>query len=192
MSVTEKSPNSVDTTVRIEELPAVHAGLARAFGEAGIGGRQLDDIFSLGVTAKCVGCGITVTGTDLAHIAVAHNAEATVESKLDRLRLGYCARNGCNAKFYRIECENLPGVDSAKIVARGLELRHGPAPEPEPEPEPPKPPVPWFKQPRRLILAAALVVVVYWGFRFASERGMVPGIAPKKTYESAPGAREAL
>lgn len=183
-----------DTTVRIGELAAVHAGLARAFGEVGIGGQKLDDIFSLAITAQCVGCGITVSGTDLAHISVAPGQAVASEPKLDRLRLGYCARNGCNAKFYRIFCENLPGVDAAKLVARGLELRHAPPPEPEPEPDAVVGPRPvWWKQPKRLLAIAVLVLVVIWVFRFASERGLVPGVAPKPVYKTVPShSREAL
>ncbi len=196
MNATASKPTSapVDTTVRLEELPLVHTGLARAFGEVGIGGQQLDDIFSLGVTATCIGCGIRLTGNELAHLAVAATGQPNAELKLDRLRLGYCARKGCTAKFYRIECENLPGLDAAKVVARGLELRNAPPPEVAPDPEAPPPPaVPWWKQPRRLLLLALLAVVVIWGFRFAADKGLVPGVEPKRTYKPTPAhSREAL
>jgi hypothetical protein len=182
-----------ETKVRVEDLAALHLGLARAFGEVGIGGKYLEDVFDKAVSAQCLGCGISLSGTELAQIAVANSAGATVESKLDRVRLGYCARNGCSAKFYRVDCESLPGVDVGKVLARSVELLRQPPPEHEPEPTEPVPQVPWYRQPKWIAVVAALLVAAYWGYHYAADQGFVPGVAKKPVYQIDPSkAKEAL
>lgn len=184
---------NTETKVRVEELTALHLGLARAFGEVGVGGKQLEDVFELAVTARCLGCGIEITGTELGRIAVAGEGVVNPEPKLERLRLGYCARNGCTTKFYSIHCERLPGIDTEKVLARAIELRHQPAPEPEPEAAAPVPPKPWFRNPRWIIGVLLLLGTAYYSFRYAADRGLVPGVPKKPTYQVDPSkAQEAL
>src|SRR5262245_46217894 len=93
-----------EVQLRIEELASIHTALARAFGEAGIGGTRLEGLFKEQVKAECLGCGIIVSGEDLGHITVVLGEPPTVDNKLDRLRLGYCARNGCSSRYYRLTC----------------------------------------------------------------------------------------
>lgn len=184
---------NTETKVRVEELTALHLGLARAFGEVGVGGKQLEDVFELAVTARCLGCGIEITGTELGRIAVMGDGVVNPEPKLERLRLGYCARNGCTTKFYSIHCESLPGLDTQKVLARAVELRHQPAPEPEPEPTTPVPPKPWFRNPKWVLVVLLLLGASYYSFRYAADRGFVPGVPKKPIYQIDPSkAQEAL
>lgn len=182
-----------ETKVRIEDLPAMHLALARAFGEAGIGGKALDSVFAEAVHAKCLGCGISVTGTELGQIAITASKDATVESKLDRLRLGYCARNGCASKFYVVDCESFPGVTPSQVLSRAQALLHQPAPEPEPDPVDVGPPQPWFRKPKWVVTVVLLVGLAAVAYRYAADQGMVPGVKKKPVYQTDPArAREAL
>lgn len=182
-----------ETKVRVEDLTTLHLGLARAFGEVGVGGKQLEDVFELAVVAKCLGCGIEITGTELGRIAVAGVGTVNPEPKLERLRLGYCARNGCTTKFYAVHCESLPGVDTEKVLSRAVELRTQPVPEPEPEPTAPAPPIPWFRKPKWIITVAVLLGAAYYTYHYAADRGLVPGVPKKPIYQIDPSkAREAL
>lgn len=182
-----------ETKVRIEDLPAMHLALARAFGEAGIGGKALDSVFAEAVHGKCLGCGISITGTDLGQIAVTASKDATVETKLDRLRLGYCARNGCASKFYVVDCEPFPGVTPAQVLSRAVALLHQPAPEPEPDPVDAGPPQPWFRKPKWVVTVVLLIGLAAMAYRYAADQGMVPGVKKKPIYQTDPTrAREAL
>src|SRR5262245_44063873 len=83
--------------VPVEDLSAMHTTLAFALGEHQIGGARLEEIFRNGIRAECIGCGISITGAELGHITVTPENPPAPDSKLDRLRLGYCARQGCNS-----------------------------------------------------------------------------------------------
>jgi hypothetical protein len=194
MTVQEKMPlPSGDPNVGVEELPAMSAALARAFGELGVGGKPLEDVFSQKLKARCLGCGIQITGSDLAHLSVSQNSAVPLDSKLDRLRLGYCARNGCSSKYYQLSCDSIPGIDTSKVLRRAMELRHGPPPELQPEPESVGPPTPWFRQLKWQGLVALILLVAIWAVRYAASQGFVPGIAPRPHYQSAPeSSKEAL
>ena len=72
--------------------------------------------FASAFEAECLGCGIRITGAELLEIARGPGAE-TADSKLDRLRKGYCARRTCESRFYEIRCIVQPGVDWQAILA---------------------------------------------------------------------------
>lgn len=110
--------------VRLDSLASRYSRLAAALGEAGFGGDQLNEIFSKHVRAECVQCGIQISGDDIRHIALAEEKTPLPNSKLDRLRHGYCVRNGCDSYFYRLHFGDYPGLDWTKIreKADGLAL----------------------------------------------------------------------
>jgi hypothetical protein len=100
-----------DLRVPITDLPEAHAALARALGETGVGGPELERLFASGVTAGCVACGLSVTGSDLGDLALHNTEEADrrLPERLERLRLGYCPRQGCESRFFRVDI-TAPGV----------------------------------------------------------------------------------
>lgn len=101
--------------VRVERIGPLYTGLAAALSEAGFSGSQLNDIFSRHVRGECVQCGIRITGDDMAHITLAEDKTDLLDSRLDRLRQGYCARNKCDSYYYRIHLDDYPDLDWTKI-----------------------------------------------------------------------------
>lgn len=86
------------------------------------------------ISAECVQCGIRLTGAELLALAEAGEAgEVTGDAraasrppappnpKVARLRLGYCARSGCDSCYYRVTFEPRPGLDWTKLLP-GAEL----------------------------------------------------------------------
>jgi hypothetical protein len=94
-----------DLRVLITDLPEAHAALAQALGEAGVGGVELERLFASGVTAGCVACGLSVTGSDLGDLALHDEEEMDrrLPERLERIRLGYCPRQGCESRFFRVD-----------------------------------------------------------------------------------------
>jgi len=102
----------------VEDLVRLQASLARALGETGISGGQLNEIFSTRLRAECAECGIQITGDEIVHVAVAEESTELPHPKLKRLRLGYCAREGCDSYYYRIHLEDHPGVDWTTVTEK--------------------------------------------------------------------------
>jgi hypothetical protein len=71
------------------------------------------------LSGECVQCSIRVTGSELLKIS---NEETAADTKLERLRSGYCARNGCDSNFYRVMCAPHPLVDWPKLLHREREI----------------------------------------------------------------------
>jgi hypothetical protein len=105
----------------VEELARYHAGLAQTLGEIGISGNQLNEIFSTHLRSQCARCGIHVTGEEIMSVVVADHEGKLPQAKLERLRLGYCAREGCDSDYYTIRFENHPGVDWGMVAAKTFE-----------------------------------------------------------------------
>ncbi|MCW5558539.1 MAG: hypothetical protein KIT22_12000 [Verrucomicrobiae bacterium] len=121
------APSLTELRVPVTDLPRVHEALARALGEAGVGGQELHALFGSGVRAVCVGCGLPVSGADLGELAVTAEAERERElpPKLERLRLGYCPRNGCEARFFNLEIPGPGRFDHGKVLGRTRDLLAG-------------------------------------------------------------------
>jgi len=119
------APAPAELRVGLDRLPACHGAVATALGEAGLGGQELQVLFATGLKAVCVGCGMSLTGEELGKL-VATDGEGEGPSplppKLERLRLGFCPRNGCEARFYQIHLAPLPRADAAKVLARADEI----------------------------------------------------------------------
>jgi len=101
--------------VRVDSLASLYTGLAAALSEGGFTGSQLNEIFSQHIRGECVGCGIRITGDDIAHVALAGDKTELPDSRLGRLRQGYCARNGCDSYYYRFHFDDYPKVDWVKM-----------------------------------------------------------------------------
>jgi hypothetical protein len=113
------SQTSNTVQVRIESLVRFHTNLARALGLSGIGGGQLNDIFSTRLHAECSQCGIKVSGEEIELVAVTAEEARLPHPKLERLRLGYCARESC---FYQIQLDDWPGVDWKTVADKASNL----------------------------------------------------------------------
>jgi hypothetical protein len=58
---------------------------------------------------ECVLCGLTVNGLEL--LEVGRREGEAANAKLGRLRQGYCGRNGCDSRFYRLTFSPFPNLD---------------------------------------------------------------------------------
>ncbi len=73
-------------------------------GEAGEGSVSIHELLENSVQVRCVGCGITLLPGELESLGPAGGPTAS-SPRLDRLRMGYCARNGCDSRFYAVSAE---------------------------------------------------------------------------------------
>src|SRR6266567_3748319 len=108
-------PVSDTVQVQVERIGPLYTGLAAALSEAGFSGSQLNEILSRHIRGECVQCGIRITGDDMVHVALPEVKTEIPDSRLDRLRQGYCARNGCDSYYYRINFDDHPDLDWTKI-----------------------------------------------------------------------------
>ena len=114
--------------VALDQLPACHGAVARALGEAGLSGQELNVLFATGLRATCVGCGMAVTGEELGRLTVTENeSNAALPPKLERLRLGFCPRSGCEARYYQLHLAPLPRGDAANVLAQAGRFLRGEA-----------------------------------------------------------------
>jgi hypothetical protein len=68
--------------------------------------------------AECVQCGIKLSGSELLKFA----DETSDDERVERLRMGYCARNGCESLFYRVTCAPHPEVNWPGLLNPTYEL----------------------------------------------------------------------
>lgn len=74
---------------------------------------------------ECLACGIRTTGEEI--LALGSEPSATA-AKVERLRMGYCARRTCESRFYQLTCKPAAGIDWAPIFA----IKEGYVSAPEP------------------------------------------------------------
>jgi hypothetical protein len=81
------------------------------------GDAELLQIWELYVSAECPGCGIRICGKELRALALAPCAELASE-KTGRMRLGYCARCGCEAWHYSVQFCSHEGIDWPQLLEK--------------------------------------------------------------------------
>lgn len=69
-------------------------------------------------SAECVACGIRLSGFEL----LKFQEETSDDARVERLRSGYCARNGCESLFYRATCAPHPQVNWPSLLNPSHEL----------------------------------------------------------------------
>jgi hypothetical protein len=70
------------------------------------------------LSAECVQCGIKLSGSEL----LKFEGESSDDPRVERLRIGYCARNGCESLFYRVTCAPHPQVNWPGLLNPAHEL----------------------------------------------------------------------
>jgi hypothetical protein len=65
------------------------------------------------LAGECVQCGLRLSGLDLLQFGA---GEDNGDPRLERLRIGYCGRNGCESLFYRVMCAAHPEIDWPKLI----------------------------------------------------------------------------
>ena len=70
------------------------------------------------LSTECIQCGIRLTGSEL----LKFEEETSNDSRMERLRSGYCARNGCESLFYRVTTAPHPELNWPSLLDPTPEL----------------------------------------------------------------------
>ena len=110
--------------VREEHLLKL-APFCQALGEAFKGsGRAPEEVFGIwraAVSAECTRCGISIPGEELFVLSQPPGGDPL--PSILRLRLGDCARPGCESYFYRLAFRAHPAIEWAELIARADTIR---------------------------------------------------------------------
>lgn len=99
----------------LQQLEPFCRGLTSSLAQSGLSAEEAAAAWRVGVSAECVQCGIRLFGEEL--YALSQPPSPTYASpKIGRLRLGDCAREGCNSYYYRLMFYPQPKVDWPKIL----------------------------------------------------------------------------
>ncbi len=122
------APSLTELRVPITQLARVHEVLARAWGEAGVGGQELQGLFASGVKVSCVACGLGITGADLLELAMGGDEggkRSGLPPKLERLGLGYIVPETAVNRVFKVEIVSPGRFDPVWILGRSQQLLEG-------------------------------------------------------------------
>lgn len=74
-------------------------------------------VLRAGVHAHCPLCQFRLFGEDVLALAASEAPAPETSPKLHRLVQGYCARQGCESRFYEFAFDPVPGVDWETLLA---------------------------------------------------------------------------
>ena len=100
----------------LNELKRVSVALAKVASDAD---QELKNDLNQLASAECIQCAILVSFNEL--VAISDVGAEQPNSKVQRLRSGYCARQGCNSYFYRIKLFPYPQVHWNNILSQNPE-----------------------------------------------------------------------
>lgn len=110
--------------VPLQQLEQLCRALAQVLDQAGLTPAQVSEAFRLGLSAECVRCGMRLSGEDLFALSEPPSAEHG-SIKLGRLRLGDCARQGCQSYVYRLTLWNFPTLDWRAVIPKAEAIQQG-------------------------------------------------------------------
>jgi hypothetical protein len=100
----------------LQKLEGFCTALHEVFTRGGLSPDQSQEVWRVGVAGECTRCGIHVYGEELYALSQPPS-EKYANAKLGRLRLGNCARDGCNAYSYRLAFYPYGELDWPEILA---------------------------------------------------------------------------
>lgn len=176
MASTNASPTEVQ--VPVEQLGEFPLNLARALGQAGVGATQVRELFSRAAHSECPACGLRMSAQEITDLAVQPTEGAPVNPKQQRLRLGFCPRQGCDARFSIWKLSNEAGVDWSKILTGAERLETDEATQAQVVQAADT----RAARRRRIklqlqVLAGAILLVLIW--KWFRDGAYIPGISPK-------------
>lgn len=120
-----RNPDQAQSGAAVRRLPLASLArlsnaMAQALLESGQAPAKVEEIIRGSVATECVACGMAVSGADLLSLAAASDGPEAVDrggraDKLDRVRLGDCARKGCTSGFCQVQLAPHSGVDWAPV-----------------------------------------------------------------------------
>jgi hypothetical protein len=94
----------------IEQLGWRYRSLVQALVQGGLDGVEAAGLLERSLSARCTLCGITINGSELSKAVVEGATAGASDSKIARLRNGYCARKGCASYHYDLLLRRVDGV----------------------------------------------------------------------------------
>ncbi|HWQ91611.1 MAG TPA: hypothetical protein VN673_08060 [Clostridia bacterium] len=172
---------------RPQDLAGLYRALARLLGEAGLTSAQLSEVFAHHVHARCTVCDMKFTGEELGCWAVLAPDAKPADSRLDRLRLGYCGREKCQSWSYQLEVSDYPGLDWTKVLGQ-VDLASLAATAPAKRPSfvsmlPRLETRTWVRLSVGLLIVASLLLI-----RHRQNGGRIPLLQPKHHYMLQPAS----
>ncbi len=107
--------------ILIEDLPAFYLNLALTLFKTGTAVAP-DATQGENIEFRCESCDIPVTCRELEKVALAKDSLELPEPKLKRVKVGCCAREGCNASAYQLRLLSPSNFDWERIIAEAFKL----------------------------------------------------------------------
>ena len=171
----------------IERLERVVFALAEACREYGVAQEKTRAALSAALSAECVVCGLRVTGEELLTLAQLPSALET-SGRIKWLRLGCCARNGCDSRAYALKFHNHPGIDWTEFFSKMQTARAEEATAPVTETVSESETLP-VKERRGLQIALAIAIAVLLFMIHQKYRGgRIPFIREPEHFRVTPAA----
>ncbi len=101
----------------LQRLPAFLNALSQSLESALPNGPKAGELLRTALDAECVQCGMRLNGEPLAILALPAPAALPQDPRVMRLRQGYCARNGCDSYYYRLQFRPVSGVSWERVLA---------------------------------------------------------------------------
>ena len=163
-----------------EKLAGLYYSVASNLARTGLPPERRKKILAENITAVCVSCGLRLGGEELALLGPGQADPEPSRPKLERLRLGYCGRNGCESRLYDVHFTEHAPIDW-NLMVEPVERPAAPQ-ETTPAPDASRPGgTRSSKRVLRLVLVlAALFALVYVTLIYTE--GRIPLVQPKHHY----------
>lgn len=174
----------------LDRIHDLYPALVRALADAGEPAPRIQELLQQHLRIACVGCGERISPDEIAALSLLNADTPDAGPRMERLRLAYCAREGCKSRFYACSA-NSGMVAWPDIFARTRRLiEQPPATTPESanasaedgqaaESPAPASPRPFRERWRRLQFGVlggmALLAALFWWWRSGAR---IPGIGP--------------
>jgi hypothetical protein len=173
--------SSIIRQEHLQELNRLAARLNGRIRESGGDADPLRAAIRATFSAECVQCGLQVSAAEFLTM-VETDDSSTLRPKLERLRQGYCGRQGCNSYYYRF-------VLQTHSALNWMSLFQDSAAEPDPVPEPedsmqrlPDPRAGWLRASRRSAMIVGAIGLVLFA-RHWQRGGTIPWIREPEHFE---------
>ena len=175
--------------VPLQKLEPLCRALGDSLTRGGLTPEQSQELWRVGVAAECTRCGIPIYGDELYALSQPPS-EKYANIKLGRLRLGDCAREGCNSYTYKLTFYPYNNLDWPTLLA-AIDRN-----EKEPGNAPVRPGIAqalnllWRSSAARRVALGLIVVVLLLVVRQWYLGGRIPLLREPRKFQVDPGSVE--
>ena len=106
----------------IRTLEPFCRALAQILHQAGLGQEQVLAAMRDSIEGECLRCNLRISGEEL--FALSQPPGDLSTAKIGRMRLGDCAREGCDSFFYRLDFHSRGTLNWPRLLAQAEATRH--------------------------------------------------------------------